>query len=322
MAKRSKPRAGSLQFWPRKRAKKLLPRVNWKALEERNKTKGILGFICYKAGMARVLARDLTEKSLTKGQEIVLPTTFVECPPMRILSVRFYKNGKTALDVLLPVPEKDKKLVKRKVKLPKKEISFDEFCKLEQRLDEFDDIRIIVYSLVRLTKKRKTPPIAEIGLAGNIKEKFEFVKEHFNKEIDISEFNPSLVDARGVTKGKGYAGPVKRFGIKLKQHKSEKGRRRPGTLGPWTPSRVTFRVPMAGQLGFFTRINYNLKVLRSGNGTEINFEFPHYGKIRTKYLAIKGSLQGPPKRELLLTIPLRATKKAEKQNFEIVRFLK
>ena len=52
-------------------------------------------------------------------------------------------------------------------------------------------------------------------------------------------------------------GPVKRFGISLKFHKSEKGVRRPGSLAPWHPARVTFRTPNMGQTGFFTRVSYN-----------------------------------------------------------------
>ena len=39
------------------------------------------------------------------------------------------------------------------------------------------------------------------------------------------------IDLRAITKGKGYQGPVKRFGIGLKSHKSEKGRRAPW---PWS----------------------------------------------------------------------------------------
>ena len=42
------PRKGSLQFWPRKRARKFLPSTNWSSI---NSEKGLKGFICYKVGM-------------------------------------------------------------------------------------------------------------------------------------------------------------------------------------------------------------------------------------------------------------------------------
>ena len=48
MPTRKSPRKGSLQFWPRKRANKFMPRVNWNAIDS---GKNLKGFICYKAGM-------------------------------------------------------------------------------------------------------------------------------------------------------------------------------------------------------------------------------------------------------------------------------
>ena len=49
MAAPKAPRKGSLQYWPRKRASKFLPSVNWSAIKSDSNLKG---FICYKAGMA------------------------------------------------------------------------------------------------------------------------------------------------------------------------------------------------------------------------------------------------------------------------------
>jgi len=66
--------------------------------------------------------------------------------------------------------------------------------------------------------------LVEIGLTGNLEGKLNFIKENLSKEISVLDFfeNGQLVDFRGLTKGKGFQGPVKRFGIKLKFHKSEK----------------------------------------------------------------------------------------------------
>src|SRR3989344_1967273 len=90
----------------------------------------------------------------------------------------------------------------------------------------------------------------------------EFVKSLIGKELTLENFAlGSLIDVRGITKGKGTQGPVKRFGITLRFHKSEKGVRKVGSIGPWHPARVTFRTPMAGQQGYFSRIIYNLKNL-------------------------------------------------------------
>lgn len=316
-----KSRAGSLQFWPRKRAARFLPSVNWHALEE-GRT-GLLGVICYKAGMARILARDLTPDSMTKGKQIIVPVTLLECPPMKIISVRFYKDKGVVTEVLADLSDK---LLKRKLKLPKpgRKKASEMLSELEPRLNEFDDIQIIVYSLARLASKKKTPDFAEIGIAGALSDKFNFAKEKIDKEINFQDVfsQGALIDARGLTRGYGLQGPLQRFGLHLRQHKSEKGLRRPGTLGPWTPSRVIFRVPMAGQLGFFTRETWNLKVMDSGPAEKISLEFPGYGKIKTNYAIIKGSVQGPPKRQLLLTAPIRPVKKMAKKNYEFIEVLK
>ncbi|MEM4719669.1 MAG: 50S ribosomal protein L3 [Candidatus Pacearchaeota archaeon] len=324
MGKLHKPRAGSLQFWPRKRARKILPSVKWSILEKKHK--GILGFIAYKVGMLRVIARDLTPDSMTKNKQIVVPVTALEIPPMKILSVRFYKKTPHGLKLAteLLADNLDKEL-RRKIKLPKtKKLRLED---MEKKLDEIHDIRILCYSLVKKTKIKKTPDIAEIGLGGSIKEKFDFVKANFNKELSLKDFfeKGQIIDIRGVTKGKGFAGPVKRFGIGLRAHKSEKGVRRPGSLGPWNPARVTFRAPLAGQLGFFTRISYNQKILDFGRGEELHKSIPdfmHYGNITSDYLLVKGSVQGPNKRQVLLTMPLRENKRTKKENFEIVKIVR
>ena len=92
MPKSSKPRAGSLQYWPRKRINKFLPSSNWKAVEEENKTPGILGFIGYKVGMTHVVVKDKTPDSLSKDKRIPITVSVVELHPMKIFSTRFYKN--------------------------------------------------------------------------------------------------------------------------------------------------------------------------------------------------------------------------------------
>ena len=72
--------------------------------------------------------------------------------------------------------------------------------------------------------------------------KISFIKENLNKEISISDvFNGwQIADLRGLTKGQGFSGPVKRFGVKLRFHKTEKGQRKVGSIGPWHPARVVF----------------------------------------------------------------------------------
>jgi large subunit ribosomal protein L3 len=306
MAPPNSPRKGSLQYWPRKRARKALPSPNWKAVKSTsNKLKG---FISYKAGMASAFVKDETSDSMTKGKKIVVPVTILECPPMKIFSVRFYNNRKVAKEVLAENLDKE---LKRKLKLPKT-------GKKTELENGFDDVQILCYSVVKKTNIKKTPDLSEIALTGNYEDKINFIKENLGKEILISNVfeKGNLADLRGLTKGKGLQGPVKRFGITLKAHKSEKGQRRPGALGSFHPGRVTFRAPMAGQIGMFTRVTYNHKILELGKEKFKNLK--NFGDIKTDYVIITGSVQGPAKRQLLITAPLRETKKQKKKNYEVL----
>ena len=117
-------------------------------------------------------------------------------------------------------------------------------------------------------------------------------------------------------------GPVRRFGISLKSHKSEKGQRRPGSLAPWHPARVTFRTAMAGQTGFFTRVIYNNLILKTGKIGEDNINknggFHKYGNIRSDFIILRGSLQGPAKRPLVMTASLRPSKEQTKKQYEFI----
>jgi large subunit ribosomal protein L3 len=317
MAPPKSPRKGSLQFWPRKRVSKFLPSVNWKSI---NYGKNIKGFIGYKAGMFSAEVKDLTANSMTKDKKIIIPSTVIECPSMRIFSIRFYKNGKVAKDVLVEHVDKE---LKRRVKIPKQGKNISENLKA----GDYEDVSILAYSQVKKTNVKKTPDMTEIGLTGNIEEKLNFIKAHLNKEISVGEVygQGELVDIRGLTKGQGFSGPVKRFGITLRFHKSEKGVRKVGSIGPWHPARVTFKVPMAGQLGMFTRVHYNQKILYMAKAEETEKQMKgikNYGDIKTDYIIVYGSVQGPAKRQVLITSPLRPTKEQGKKVFEFVEVKK
>ncbi len=305
--------SGSLQFYPRVRAKKIIPSVNWRPLDKEGT--GFMGFVGYKVGMISVWAKDDGADSMTKGKRVVVPATLIECPAMKIYSVRFYKNGRVFKDIVVS----NDKALKRSLKIGK---SVDNKLLVADDLD-FDDVRVIMYSGVAKTGiGKKKCDLIEIGVSGNKDAKLDFIKENLGKDISVGDvFSDGLVDVRGVTKGYGTCGPVKRFGIALKDHKSEKGQRRPGSLAPWHPARVTFRAPQAGQTGYFSRISYNSLILEvGGKGRDANKKggFKNYGVVKNDYLVLKGSVPGPAKRGIFVTQALRPTKYTAKQKFEVL----
>jgi len=306
-------RHGSLQFYPRVRAKKRLPRVSWEVVPAQ---KGLQGFIGYKVGMASAYVRDTKPSSLTKGQRITVPVTILAFPSMKILSVRFYHHHLLVGEVMNATVDKE---VKKRMKVQKTAQK-----KLEDFKKAYDDIRVLVYAQTKKTGIKKMPDLAELGIAGTVEEKLGFVSEVFHKELHIKDFLKAgmLVDVRGVTKGKGLQGPTKRFGLNLNFHKKEKGVRGPGSGGPWHPARVEFTQPMAGQMGYFTRVVYNNKILTvmSLDESDINPSsgFKHFGKIKTDYALICGSVQGPVKRELLVTPSLRPSRRQSNKQMEFI----
>ena len=314
MTRHGTTRHGSLQFYPRKRADRLLPDVNWNSIKR--KEPGILGFVGYKVGMMSAFLKDNSPHSLTKGKRIAIPVTIIECPTMKIFSVRFLKHKRPVTEVLNSNLDKE---LKSKVKLPKKTTK-----KLEDvKEGSYDDIRVILYSQAKKTGIKKTPDMIEVGLAGELAQKLDYVKNNFPKEISIKDsIKEGVVDFRGVTKGKGLQGTVKRFGLSLKSHKSEKGVRTLGSGGPWHPARVDYTQPRAGQMGFFTRVVYNSKIVLVGSINEKDINpasgFKHYGKIESDYMVVDGSVQGAEKRPLLITSPLRPSKKQIKKTFDFI----
>ncbi|MGC8812571.1 MAG: 50S ribosomal protein L3 [Candidatus Aenigmatarchaeota archaeon] len=310
MVKEGKPRRGSLAFCPRKRAKRIYPSL--KTYVEVEKAK-ILGFAGYKAGMGQAILVDNKKGSPTFGQEISIPVTIIDCPPLKVVGLRAYEKTKKGLKVFTEVWIKGlPKDLERKVKVKPKE---EKLKKIEENLDKISKLRLIVCTQPRLSGlKKKKPEVFEVEIGGkDVKEKTEFAKNLLGKEISVKDFvrEGELVDVIAVTKGKGFAGPVKRFGVKIQVRHAKKKLRHVGTLGPETPARVRWTVPQAGQLGFQTRTEINKRVLKIGeSGKEVTPKggFKRYGIISSNYVVIEGSVPGPKKRLVMFRHAVRPTK--------------
>lgn len=313
MVRRSKPRAGSLAFYPRKRARRIYPRIDtWPKTEKVR----ILGFSGYKVGMIHAKILDKREGSPTQGQEITIPATVLECPPLKVIGIRVYSQTSRGLKIFGEVwdksVEKDK-FLKRKLTVGKYKTE-EKMNYIEENLDKVSEVRLIVATQPRETGlSKKTPEIFEITVGGNLQDAWNTAKEKLGKEIKISEVfqEGEFVDTIAVTKGKGTAGPVKRFGVKIQTRKAHKKRRHVGALGSETPGRVLWTVAQAGQLGFQTRTEFNKRVLKIGEKPEeINPSggFKNYGIIKNSYILVEGSVPGPKKRLVRLRKAIRPPK--------------
>ena len=300
-----------MQFWPRKRSRHSFVRVrSWAAAKDAKP----LGFVGYKAGMTHVMMNDSRAKSTTSGEKIAVPVTIVECPQMFALGAAFYSKDsrgrlRKVADVFAPeIPKEWRKVASLRVPLAKKSTK-----KLEDVAD-FDHVRLIVCSRPgSTTVGAKKPQVLELELGGSKDDAMTYLKDRLGKEIAVSDVfaGGDVVDVRAVTKGKGFQGTVKRYGVMMTSHKSEKVRRGVAAMGAWTPKRVDYRIPQPGKMGYHFRTEYNKQIIKLGDASSADEVNPlaglhQYGVLKNNYLLVRGSIAGPRKKAVLLTSAIRA----------------
>lgn len=286
MPSTKRPRRGSMAFWPRKRAKRIYPRMSvWAD----NKNAMALGFAGYKVGMTHILAVDTNTNSRTKGQLISKPVTVLECPSLVVLGLRGY-IGSNQTDVF---SDKLNKNIGRKIRAPKQPKT--DLSKLDGK--KFDYVNLICHTKPTFKKR---PEVFEMGIGGNPNEQLEFAKSNLGKEIKITDVfkEGEYVDVKAVTIGKGFQGVVKRFGVRLQGRKNEQAHRKVGCHGQNEPGKIRSEIPQCGQMGFQTRTEFGKRIMKIGNGGEINPKsgFSRYGLVKDDYVLLEGSVPGHKKR--------------------------
>jgi large subunit ribosomal protein L3 len=318
MTRHHQPRKGSVAFSPRKRAAKQSPRIkSWPKAEET----GLLGFAGYKVGMTHVTMTDNRKNSPTEGMEISAPVTILEVPPIVVMGIRAYRKTTRGLKTMMDVMASDlSEDLWRKIPLPEEYDTDSNLEKLKENIDDIFDIRVLIHTNPKLTSvPKKKPEIMEYGIGGaTVAEKLEYATGILGTEINVSDVfsDGEHIDSIAITKGKGFQGPVKRWGIRIqygKAARSSKGRH-VGSLGPWSPERTMWTVPQAGQMGYHKRTEYNKKILKIGDASQVDAVNPEggfvkYGLVKNNYVLIKGSLPGPSKRLVMLRKAMRPHRK-------------
>ena len=328
MAHRKKhaPRHGSLAFYPRKRAKQNKGRIrHWLDYEDEI---NFLGFAGFKAGMTHITYIEDQTTSPYYGKELMKPVTIIEVPPLILIGIRVYNEddyGKYVVGELYASEFND--YLERKISVPNLEnYDFEGIKKqLLNKINGNSEIRGIFQTQPHLTSlPRKKPDIIEIKVNSidNPKEEFNTTLKKLGEEIRARDIftEGEMIDTVSVTKGKGFQGPVKRFGIKILTRKNNKIRRAVACIGPWHPARVLYSVPRPGQLGYHQRTEYHKRIMIMGeNEEEINPKggFLNYGKIQGDYIILLGTVPGPKKRLIRLRRTIRPLKAFTIQSPEI-----
>jgi large subunit ribosomal protein L3 len=298
-------------YSPRKRARSITARVStWP--EGKGDGVKLQGFAGYKAGMTHALIVDYRPRSTTAGQEVQVPVTVLEVPPMKVCGLRLYEDSPYGMKVAGEIwtTKLDKELARR-LPVPKEYDEKAALAKIEKV--EYDEIRAMLYTQPVLVSglPKKKPELMEIRIGGGVlKDRLEYGKSVLGKAVTVKDFitEGEMIDVCSVTKGRGWQGVTKRWGTKLLMHKNSKHRRLIGTLGHKRPNYVRPSVPQGGQRGFHQRTELNKRVLKIGeNGAEITPKgvFLHYGDVRNTYVILHGSVPGPSKRIVRLREPVR-----------------
>ncbi len=333
---RSQPRHGSMGVWPRVRTHRQIAKVrNWPSVKEGPR---LLGFMGYKSGMTQAIIIDDEPHSPYRGRERVRAVTVLETPPAVVAAIRTYTQTPIGLQShseawmkelpkdfarLFTLPRakeeaegKEKSKSKAKHKGERKAKPKDDpLQKLEATLGEVSEVRVLLASQPRLTSvPKKKPDLFEVSIGGGtVQERFNFAKELLGKNVEISTVfkEGQQVDALSVSKGKGFQGPVKRFGISILRHKARKTKRGVGAISGRHPG-ILHTTPRAGQMGLHQRTALNLKLLKLGTkGEEVTPKggFLRYGPVKGSYAVLLGAVPGPAKRLIKLRIPVRAEMK-------------
>lgn len=311
-------RRGSLEFWPHRRARNILPRMR---TSPRLAEPAFTSLLAFKVGMTHVGITD-TSESPSKGQEITRAATFVVFPRMFIYGIRFYNRKYLYRQPSTAVY--DRAFAQRVgIKNPKS----TDIEAAKKRMSDFEDVSALAFadpSGLGIGMKHLVRFEAHVG-GKTVEEKLAFIEKWLGKEVKPSEVLGAggFADVISISKGKGWAGVIKRFGVARQYHKSTGKIRHVGTLGAWHPPKVLFSVPMAGHMGYNYRTEFNKRILKVGSAQEAaalttKGGFIHFGNIKGEFAILDGSIPGPAKRMLRIRRAIRPTRKPGEQRLTFV----
>jgi large subunit ribosomal protein L3 len=306
------PKHGSLAYLPRHRSKSPVARIRyWPKIKA--DAPRLLAFSAYKAGMTYVFTIEDRKRSPNFGKEVMRASTILETPPIMVCGVRTYGKTPYGLTNLTEAWMKEPPaILDRRLVLPDTFDTDAMLQKVQDSLEQASVVRVLCATQPSQTSlAKKKPELMEIQIGGGtIQQQFDYAKQLLGKTVTPEEVfkDGQFVDVAGITVGKGFQGPVKRWGVTKLQHKGRKTKRGIATLGPWNPHHLMYSIPRAGQMGYHQRIEFNKRILKIGkDGKEVTVKggFVRYGEVNGPYIIISGSVAGTEKRLIRLRVPAR-----------------
>ncbi len=287
---------GSRQYWPHRRARRLLPRIR----EAERKVDGISNIVAYKVGMATTTMVDDSEAP-SKQQEISRASTILEVPRLLVYGIRFYGKNEYSNYKEAKAEVYDAQALQKIGRKPAKSAKLDD---IKKELGSYGTVSALIAAFPKgLSQGQHHPQKFEANVAGStIAEKVAYIEKFLGKEISARDVFKAgeYVNVSSISKGKGWQGVIKRYGVARVSHKATQKIRHVGTLGPSTPGKVLFAVPQAGQMGFNYRTERNKRILKVANSSDASMfgksGFMHYGAIRNDFIVLAGSIPGPARK--------------------------
>jgi len=341
------PRSGSLGFLPKKRCRRHRGRVRSFPKDDPSKKCALTAFMAYKAGMTHILREVDRAGSMLNKQEVVEPVTILEAPPMVVVGLVGYVETPSGLRALTTVwanylsESVRRRFYKNWYRCNKKgkkdnkddsKASEEDMAKAIARMSKYCQvIRVLAHTQIeKCMLRQKKAHLMEIQInGGTVAEKVKFGRDLFERPVKVGSVfsKDEMIDTIAVTKGKGYAGVISRWGVTRLPRKTHRGLRKVACVGAWHPARIQYTVARAGQDGYHHRTEINKKIYRIGEAarpwsdekkaTKIVANastaadltakpitpmggFPHYGEVNEDYVMIKGAVPGVKKRVVTL----------------------
>lgn len=337
------PRVGHLGFFPKRRTQNTKGKIRHFPKDDKTKPVHLTAFMGYKAGMTHVIrVIDRKEGKKTIKKDVVDACTIIETPPIVINGLVGYVQTPRGLRALTTVwAQKLPQAVIRRFYKNYHVASRKAFTNYAKRYEEKPDsrkhvnrdiqrikkycqvVRVLASTQIEKVKLRQRKAhLMEIQVnGGTVAQKVDWAVSKLEKEITVGEVfaDSEMIDTISITRGKGTAGVVKRYGVTRLPVKSRRGCRKVGCIGAWHPAAVKWTVARSGILGYYHRTQINHKIFRVGAGAVRGIQnnasteqdphtknitpvggFPHYGIVNEDFLLIRGCVMGPKKRQITL----------------------
>ncbi len=169
--------------------------------------------------MTYVFTIEDRKRSPNFGKEVMRAATILETPPIIVCGVRTYTKTPYGLQNITEAWMKDPPaILDRALVLPENFNTEEMLEKVQQNLDKQRNTSYHGNSTSQTSLSKKKPETCEIQIGGGtIQQQFEYAKQLLGKTVTPEEVfkDGQYIDIAGITVGKGFQGPVKRWGVTM-----------------------------------------------------------------------------------------------------------